>query len=324
MRIIYQRTVILGSFATFLYTSPVIACFISLTTLLMVGATLTPYSVFITLALLRTIRISVSSEFAGGINYIGQFLTSIKRIKHFLELIESRPLQETYKRSMPKSKYRSLLPPHDSSLDLTRCFSSDELSRIAPEGRRGRTRPISFLEGDQANEPDAKLVMENVSCSWRDGDKILALRNVSLEASKSEMTLIVGSPGCGKSALLSAILGELPPSEGTITCKGKISYSPQFPWVFSGTFRENVLFGQPFNPFRYKAVLNACLLQKDIDKLPDGDLTAIGRRGNISVSSRGDHHLMLILIWQVYHVLKASTSKRLFSRYNGQLANVLT
>ena len=279
MWIIYQKTAILGSFATFLYTSQAIACFISLTTLMMIGATLTPYTVFLTVALIRTIRISVSPEFAGGINYVGQFLTSIKRIQRFLELIESRPLQESYQRSMPKSKYRSLLPPHDSSLDLTRCFSSEELSRIAPEGRRGRTRPMSFLEGDQAHEPDAELVMENVSCSWRDSDKTTALWNVSLEASKSEMTLIVGSSGCGKSALLSAILGELPPSEGTISCKGKISYSPQFSWVFSGSFRENVLFGELFNPFRYKAVLNACLLQKDIDKLPDGDLTAVGRRG---------------------------------------------
>ncbi len=79
--------------------------------------------------------------------------------------------------------------------------------------------------------------------------------------------------------MLNAILGELPTFAGEITVKGKISYASQEAWVFSGTLRENVLFGQAFDPERYAAVTNACALSHDIKKLDFGDETMVGERG---------------------------------------------
>ena len=43
---------------------------------------------------------------------------------------------------------------------------------------------------------------------------------------------------------------------------GKVSYASQDPWVFSGTVRENILFGQPYQPEWYDTVVQACALDK--------------------------------------------------------------
>jgi ATP-binding cassette subfamily C (CFTR/MRP) protein 4 len=102
------------------------------------------------------------------------------------------------------------------------------------------------------------------------------LQNLTFKANAKELTLINGPPGCGKSSLLAAILGELPSIEGTVFREGKVAFVPQNPVIFTASFRDNIIFGRNFNPFRYQAVINACNLQKLVEKLPDGDLTIIG------------------------------------------------
>ena len=64
-----------------------------------------------------------------------------------------------------------------------------------------------------------------------------------------------------------------------MSLEGILSYSPQTPWVFSGSVKESILFGRPLDQNRYDAVLEACDLQKDINRFPNGDLTLIGQRG---------------------------------------------
>ena len=41
-----------------------------------------------------------------------------------------------------------------------------------------------------------------------------------------------------------------------------IAYVSQSAWVFSGTLKENVLFGQPYNREKYNKVIKACALDK--------------------------------------------------------------
>uniref|UniRef100_A0A8C5C177 Uncharacterized protein n=1 Tax=Gadus morhua TaxID=8049 RepID=A0A8C5C177_GADMO len=82
-----------------------------------------------------------------------------------------------------------------------------------------------------------------------------------------------------QSSLLSAILGELPLDKGVLKVKGQLTYACQQPWVFPGTIRSNILFGKELNPAKYEEVLRACALKRDMELLPDGDLTLIGDRG---------------------------------------------
>uniref|UniRef100_A0A8C4Z9S7 Uncharacterized protein n=1 Tax=Gadus morhua TaxID=8049 RepID=A0A8C4Z9S7_GADMO len=106
-----------------------------------------------------------------------------------------------------------------------------------------------------------------------------SLQNVSLRLGSRQLVAVIGPVGAGKSSLLSAILGELPLDKGVLKVKGQLTYACQQPWVFPGTIRSNILFGKELNPAKYEEVLRACALKRDMELLPDGDLTLIGDRG---------------------------------------------
>ena len=82
-----------------------------------------------------------------------------------------------------------------------------------------------------------------------------------------------------KSSLLQAILGELPLASGSVEARGRVAYTSQDPWVFGGTMRDNVLFGEDYKEEWYNMVTEACCLSEDIDKLLYGDMTLVGERG---------------------------------------------
>ena len=65
-----------------------------------------------------------------------------------------------------------------------------------------------------------------------------------------------------QSSLLSAVLGELPPSQGKVSVHGRIAYVSQQPWVFSGTVRSNILFGKKYEKELYEEVIRACALEE--------------------------------------------------------------
>ncbi|EDV27211.1 uncharacterized protein TRIADDRAFT_54940 [Trichoplax adhaerens] len=60
---------------------------------------------------------------------------------------------------------------------------------------------------------------------------------------------------------------------------GKIAYVSQIPWIFSGTVRENILFGSEFHEEKYLKVIEACALRKDLQQWPHNDMTYVGERG---------------------------------------------
>ena len=65
-----------------------------------------------------------------------------------------------------------------------------------------------------------------------------------------------------QSSLLMALLGEIPLTSGNVSVKGRVGYASQQPWIFSGTVRENIVFGQDFDEARYWKVVAACALKK--------------------------------------------------------------
>ena len=86
-------------------------------------------------------------------------------------------------------------------------------------------------------------------------DDTFILQDVQISTASQELTVITGQVGSGKSALLSAIAGEVSVAEGTITWPSSLLYVPQTPWIFSRTIRQNILFGQPYNETRYFQVV---------------------------------------------------------------------
>ncbi|KVH87904.1 AAA+ ATPase domain-containing protein [Cynara cardunculus var. scolymus] len=110
------------------------------------------------------------------------------------------------------------------------------------------------------------------------------LSNINLDIPIGSLVAIVGSTGEGKTSLISAMLGELPPvSDAHVIMRGTVAYVPQVSWIFNATVRDNILFGSVFESARYEKTLDVTALHHDLDVLPGGDLTEIGERGvNIS------------------------------------------
>lgn len=128
------------------------------------------------------------------------------------------------------------------------------------------------------------ISIKNGYFSWEAKAERPTLSNINLDIPIGSLVAIVGSTGEGKTSLVSAMLGELPPvADATVVIKGKVAYVPQVSWIFNATVRDNILFGSQFEPVKYEKSLDVTCLQQDLEVLPGGDLTEIGERGvNIS------------------------------------------
>jgi ATP-binding cassette subfamily B protein len=118
---------------------------------------------------------------------------------------------------------------------------------------------------------------------------------IDLEIKHGSILGIVGPPGSGKSTLLSLIPRIFDVSQGHIMVDGidirkiqirslrsKISYMPQEPFLFAGTIRENITFGNKKTKELelIRAVQGACLYDT-INSFPHGFETIVGEKGII-------------------------------------------
>ena len=76
---------------------------------------------------------------------------------------------------------------------------------------------------------------------------------------------------------------------GSVRRSGSLAMVPQRAWIFSGTVRDNILFGRPFIPELYWKTVAVCALQSDLDLMDNGDLSEIGERG-VNLRSAGHRH----------------------------------
>jgi ABC-type multidrug transport system fused ATPase/permease subunit len=117
------------------------------------------------------------------------------------------------------------------------------------------------------------------------------LKRIDLKIEKGNLIGIVGPIGSGKTCLLNAILNNLDvlnnPTSQKIKINGTIAYVPQKSWIFNDTIRNNIIFKRPFNPEKYKIIINICRLIPDFDLFKNGDMTLINDKGeNLSESQK--------------------------------------
>uniref|UniRef100_A0A3Q3LYS7 Multidrug resistance-associated protein 4-like n=1 Tax=Labrus bergylta TaxID=56723 RepID=A0A3Q3LYS7_9LABR len=131
----------------------------------------------------------------------------------------------------------------------------------------------------QEEKKDASVLVKDLTCYWDKNLDAPSLQNISFTLNSNQLVAVIGPVGAGKSSLLSSILGELPDDKGVLKVRGQLTYAAQQPWVFPGTIRSNILFGKELHQQKYERVLKACALKRDMELLPEGDLTLIGDRG---------------------------------------------
>ncbi|KAJ3281521.1 hypothetical protein HDU76_008910, partial [Blyttiomyces sp. JEL0837] len=89
----------------------------------------------------------------------------------------------------------------------------------------------------------------------------------------------------------------------------------------NATIRDNILFGEQYDPIRYDRVIKACALVKDLETLEAGDLTEIGEKGinlsggqkqRVSLARAVYSKASIILLDDPLSAVDAPTAKHLF------------
>jgi len=179
------------------------------------------------------------------------------------------------------------------------------LRRIAREGGRlakassGAERLLEVMRQTPENSGDGREVeafrgavsFRNVTCRY-DGTTD-ALRGLSFDLSEGTFALVNGPSGSGKSTALAVLLRLTTPASGSVLIDGidqreyelhsyrrSFAYVPQEIELFSGTIRENILYGCPdASDLEVEDAARRALLHDVITMFPDGYETVLGENG---------------------------------------------
>jgi ATP-binding cassette subfamily B protein len=135
---------------------------------------------------------------------------------------------------------------------------------------------------------------EDVSYSYGSGSSP-ALSKIGFEIAEGQTLGIVGPPGCGKTTLLNLLPRLYDVEEGAIQIGGndirsikledlrdRISFVAQEPFLFSGTVRDNLLFGNPgADEEKLVKASEMAVFHDEILELPHGYQTVVGEKGVI-------------------------------------------
>ena len=272
MAIIRLKGLIVSILLVLFFTTIPMATLVSVTTLILTGTHLSSFAIFTLLLGFAILRETFCYNLSLSMQIALDGKVALDRIQTFL---------------MEKvTKFKGIGGGNNQNQTLKVNFAEQNVE-VEMENKTD-LQLLSYIQRDDylngtrtgnGNAPEPFVSITEASSSWN--QKILSntLRDITFNVRNGNFLAITGPVGSGKSSLLTAILGELPLHRGSVSYHGIIAYVPQIPWVFSGTIRENILFGLPFNEERFQQVVQICELTKDLTNFTNGDLTEIGQRG---------------------------------------------
>jgi ATP-binding cassette subfamily B protein len=167
----------------------------------------------------------------------------------------------------------------------------NQIMQTVPEIRDGKNAVST-------EDVQGQIVFDNISFHYGadpDPEGIATLSKIDLNIKPGTVLGVVGPPGCGKSTLLSLIPRLYDTHRGRILIDGHdtrtlkiqnlrshISFIPQEPFLFAGTIRENITFGdQQIPQNRLEKAVRDASLYDTIKSFPDGLETVVGEKGII-------------------------------------------
>ena len=180
---------------------------------------------------------------------------------------------------------------------------------ILTKGLESVTSIGEVLTSDDIEHNEGKLELtslkgeysfKNVTFSYRDSDQPV-LNGFNLEVKAGETIALVGESGSGKTTALNLVIGFITPTDGRLLIDGHdvndlnlrsyrrfISVVPQTPILFTGTVRENIVYGlDHVTDEEVEHAVEAANLKSVIAKLPKGLDTMIEEHGaNLSGGQR--------------------------------------
>uniref|UniRef100_A0A8D2LSH2 Multidrug resistance-associated protein 1 n=1 Tax=Varanus komodoensis TaxID=61221 RepID=A0A8D2LSH2_VARKO len=152
------------------------------------------------------------------------------------------------------------------------------ISSMVQVGLLGLRQPFPGTGRHGLHADGNSITVRNATFSWSREDPP-CLDNIEFTIPERCLVAVVGQVGCGKSSLLSALLGEMEKRDGYASLKGTVAYVPQQAWIQNATLKENIVFGREVKESQYRRVIEACALLPDLELFPSGDQTEIGEKG---------------------------------------------
>ncbi|XP_018392357.1 PREDICTED: multidrug resistance-associated protein 4-like [Cyphomyrmex costatus] len=275
--------------------------YLTLITFVLLGNTLTVDVTYELSTYFNILQLVVALYLPLGLIMLGESIVSFNRLENFL-LMDEVNMRCSEKTLQCKSQKPKEVTNAENQID--RYIS--------------RNGSIVLSEAQEISDLPVYVKLQRVSANWISGQLPPTLCNISLTIKPGQLCAVVGAVGSGKSSVLHLLLKELNLGTGSvILTQGskynfssnlstgyitnnpnlRISYASQEPWLFVGTVRDNILFGQPYNKARYMQIANVCALTKDFRQFPQGDMTLVGDRG---VSLSGGQRARINLARAVY------------------------
>ncbi len=153
---------------------------------------------------------------------------------------------------------------------------------------------MPVIESEEKGDEKMLLEFKDVSFRYPEGKSVLKHVNLHLEQGKTYA--LVGPTGGGKTTTASLMARLYDPTEGTVYLKGKdirsysaqdrakvIGFILQEPFLFSGTVRDNILYGndkyKDLSGDALEEVLNHAHLNKLVGRFDDGLATKVSPTG---------------------------------------------
>ncbi len=163
---------------------------------------------------------------------------------------------------------------------------SEEVIKIYGDSFQPKTENWEPITGD--------VEFDHVDFMYPDGDEYV-LRDFSLKIPFGTNLAIVGETGAGKSTLANLICRFFEPTKGRVLIDGKdsrersqlwlhsaLGYVLQSPHLFSGTIRDNLVYGNPnATEEEIEKAIKLVSLDSVIERLEEGLETNVGEGGNL-------------------------------------------
>ncbi|WFD34654.1 hypothetical protein MCUN1_001495 [Malassezia cuniculi] len=248
------------------------------------GHSLTPHVAFTTIAVMFELRWALTTMPETITNAI-QTWVSLKRIQAYLDGDE-------------------VDGSGDAAVDAA-------VDAAAVAGGDSDEEAVSHAESASPTAAPTPLVLKGASIAYPQSAESTTrfTLDATIEFAPLSRTLVCGKLGSGKSLLLRALLHEADVLVGSVQSPRSprdgipatasasdavaalldtpqwlradlVAYAPQCAYLVNASVRDNILFGLPYGDgSRYRAVVAACALARDLDALDHGDLTIVGENG---------------------------------------------
>ena len=302
-----------------LWLAPCIVSVSTITSYALIEEELSAARIFTAVSLFKSLQ-DPFRDLPGIITQYFQAMSSIERLDNFMEAVEAE--RHGQRLTIENISFMSERQPQIEMQHMVtagQIVISKDLRLSWTDSNVSMHENAIPLELEQSSKQALHInpaaINPNTSKNF-----FLNLKQISIKP--SELIVIQGRTGSGKSSFLHALLGNMYPSnKSDVEVSGSVAYAGQQAFILSGTIKHNIVMGNIFNKDRFEKVLRACSLSDDLKRFAHGVDEIIGEKGvglsggqkaRVALARVVYADASIVLLDDVFAALDSKVSRRVF------------